>query len=72
MGGTGELMRVLQWTRDNGEVRAFERLRLKMLRLTVREGIRLDRVTLDTKCSPDYLREVRTVATEIVGMPCPY
>lgn len=72
MATTGDLHRILQWTRDNGEVRSFERLRLRMLRLTVREGIRLDRVTTDTSCSEDYLRRVREAATEIVGTQCPY
>lgn len=72
MASTGELYRILQWTREQGEVRAFERLRLRLLKHTVREALRLDRVTAETQCSEAYLSEARAAATEIVGTDCPF
>jgi len=68
----GELYNILRWTREHGEVRAFERLRLRLLKHTVKEGFMLDRVTNETRCSEDYLREARRAAAEIVGSECPF
>jgi hypothetical protein len=68
----GELNKILRWTREHGEVRAFERLRLRLLRYTVKEGFMLDHVTDETRCSDNYLREARKAASEVVGRDCPF
>jgi hypothetical protein len=67
----GLLFQVLQWAKTNGEVRAVERIRLKVLNGSIREGIVLARVSPNTTCSPEYLDLVRTAASEVVGKRCP-
>lgn len=68
----GALYRVLAWAREHGEPRALERIRLKMVKLSVREGINLAEVEPDTKCSAEYLEAIRNIASEVVGAPCPH
>lgn len=67
----GRLYRIMEWARVNGDVSTLGRLRMKLLPLTVKERIVLDRVTATTPCSTEYLRAVRSAVTEIVGKECP-
>jgi hypothetical protein len=70
--GVGQgLFEVLRWVRQQGDPSAYIRLRLKLLPLSVREGLVLDEVEPLTACSPDYLDTARKVAGEIVGRPYP-
>jgi hypothetical protein len=62
---------ILQWATANGEVNVVARIRLKILPLTVKEGIVLDRVKPETVVSESYLKAVREVVSEVVGKPCP-
>ena len=65
------LYEVLQWVKSNGEPMALVRMRLKLLPLTVREGIVLEEVSASTPCSAAYLSATRAIASEVVGSPCP-
>lgn len=65
------LFDVLSWVRQQGDPSAYIRLRLKLLPLSVREGLVLDEVQPMTSCSPDYLETARRMASEIVGRPFP-
>jgi hypothetical protein len=65
------LYEILQWAAANGEVNVVARIRLKILPLTVKEGIVLDRVKPETTVSPEYLQAVRDVVSQVVGRPCP-
>ncbi len=66
-----KLFDVLEWVRASGGADALLRLRLKVLPLSVREGIILDRVDATTKCSDAYLAAARKAASEVVGKVCP-
>mgnify|MGYP000863814439 CR=1 FL=1 len=67
----GNLYRMLEWARRNGDVTTLKRIRVIVLPLTVRERIILDKVTPDTVVSPEYLSVVRTAITQTVGRECP-
>jgi len=67
----GNLYRMLEWARRNGDVTTLKRIRVIVLPLTVRERIILDKVTPDTVVSPEYLSAVRTAITQTVGRECP-
>ncbi len=62
---------VLNWAKTNGEVKVVERIRLRVIGWTMREGISLANVHPDTKCSGECLDAVRRAASEVVGKPCP-
>ncbi len=66
-----KLYDILEWVKSNGEVKAMDRLRVKVLPVTMKEGLVLTDVTYDTTCSPETLRVIRDAATEIVGKECP-
>ena len=67
----GNLYRMLEWARRNGDVTTLKRIRVIVLPLTVRERIILDKVTPDTVVSKEYLSAVRTAITQTVGRECP-
>lgn len=69
---SGQLQQILEWVQREGEVMALARLRLKILPESVKEGIFLDEVTPQTKCSETYLEKVRKIAAEVTGKPCPH
>jgi hypothetical protein len=68
----GALFQILEWARDNGELLVIERIRLKVLSASIREGIQLGKVTPRSGCSNEYLNTVRRAVEEVVGKPCPY
>lgn len=72
LGTNGELNSVLAWVRTNGGRTMFNRLRIKILPQTVREGVVLDEVNAETTCSEAYLEAVRKAASDLLGQPCPY
>jgi hypothetical protein len=65
------LYEILQWAAANGEANVVARIRLKVLPLTVKEGILLDKVKPETEVSEPYLRAVRDAVSQVVGKPCP-
>ncbi len=67
----GELYKVLNWMQANGDVGDVDRLRVKVLPLTLKEKIFLAKVTQQTECSSDLLGTIRDAASELVGQPCP-
>jgi hypothetical protein len=66
------LHEIVEWVRSSGEVHAVNRLRLKVLGTTIKEGIALNDVTPTTTCSDACLSKVRDAATAVVGSPCPH
>lgn len=68
----GELYKVVNWVRKNGEVKALDRLRVMVLPITMEEGIRLAAVEPTTSCSTRALSAVRNAATTVVGQNCPF
>jgi len=66
------LFDVLEWAKQNGEVKIIDRIRVQVLPVTMKEGIALNDVTKDTACSAECLDAVRKAASEIVGQPCPH
>ena len=63
---------VLDWLQKEGEAQSINRLRIKILPFSIKEGIVLSRVERATACSPELLNLARKAASEIVGKPCPY
>lgn len=62
---------VVLWVKSQGNVKSFERLRLRLLGDALEEGIFWSKVDVNTTCSPAFLAKARKVASEIVGKPCP-
>lgn len=62
---------VVTWTEQNGEVKAVDRLRVKVLPDLMDEGISLSTVNAETTCSPPLLKKVEDAASSVVGQPCP-
>lgn len=71
-GNQGKLFKILKWLDEEGEVKAVDRLRMKILPHTVKEGIVIRKVDASTKCSTDLLARARDAASSIAGKPCPY
>ncbi len=65
------LFEILEWTRENGEVRAVDRLGLKIMRIAMTEGLILAAVDKQTECSEEGLVAIRKAASSVVGKPCP-
>lgn len=63
---------VVTWVRSEGDLNALNRLRLRVLASTIKEGISLDQVSPATNCSDECLARVREAASAIVGQPCPH
>lgn len=62
---------VLVWAKSNGEHNVTDRIRLKVLPLSVQEKIMFNAINNSTQCSPAYLAAVKKAASEAVGKPCP-
>jgi hypothetical protein len=62
---------VVQWVRTNGDIHAINRLRLRTLATTIKEGISISQLSPQTSCSEACLETVRQAASEIVGQECP-
>ena len=67
----GELVKIVDWIKKNGEVKAVDRVRVMVLPQTMAEGIRLASIDATTKCSAALLQAVRGAASTVVGKPCP-
>lgn len=67
----GSLHDIVAWVRSNGAPGAVDRLRLRILPLTMRERLWWDDITPETVCSAQTLLEVKREASAIVGKPCP-
>lgn len=65
------LHEVVTWTEQNGEVKAIDRLRVKVLPDLMSEGITLSTVNAETSCTPPLLKKVADAASSVVGRPCP-
>lgn len=70
--GTAGLYEVLEWARKEGDVRAVDRIAIKVLADAIQEGVFFKRVTPDTQCSSSLLQKVRHAASDVVGRTCPY
>lgn len=68
----GSLYDIIEWAKQNGEVKVVDRIRVKVLPVTMQEKIVIAEVTPSTACSPACLDAVRQAAINIVGKPCPY
>ncbi len=68
----GELYRILQWVKEKGEVKAIDRIRLKVLTHCLKEKVYLSQVGPHTECSPELLEKIRQAAEEIVGEEVPF
>ncbi len=66
-----KLYQIINWAKANGEVKAVDRIRMKVLMLTMKEKIALATVTKDTECSPELLQAIWKAANEVVGKSCP-
>ena len=66
-----KLYGLLEWAKENGEVKILYRIRIKAMLHTLEEGINLAEVSPDTTCSNTCLEAIHEVVTELVGRPCP-
>ena len=66
------LFQLLQWAKENGEVKILHRIRLKAMLITLEEGINLSEIEPDTTCSKDCLFAINNIITELVGKPYPH
>ncbi len=62
---------LILWVRTEGDVKAFDRLRLRTLGDALEEGLYWSKIGPETTCSDAFFAKVRDVATELVGKPCP-
>ncbi|SES28323.1 hypothetical protein [Rhizobium sp. NFR03] len=63
---------IITWTRENGEVMAESRLRMRTLPFTAREGLAFASIGPSTHASEELVVVMRKEASAVVGMPCPY
>jgi len=62
---------LIRWLEAEGDVEAFDRLRLRTLGEALDEGLDWSRIDRRTECSDALFARAKEVATEIVGKPCP-
>ncbi|HEB54587.1 MAG TPA: hypothetical protein ENI87_15155 [bacterium] len=64
---------IMDWVTANGDVEASSRLRMKVLPHALKENppIMLQALQPNTKGSPEFMRTLRQLASEIVGKPVP-
>lgn len=67
----GQLHQIVEWVKKEGEAHALSRVRLKVLGVTLKEGIALAQVQPSTSCSEECLKAIRAAASDVVGAPCP-
>ncbi len=67
----GKLHSILEWVNKEGEARASDRLRVKMMPELLGDNIHFSRIDASTCCSPETLTKFRQAAEEIVGKRCP-
>lgn len=69
----GALHRILSWVKQEGEVKALDRLLVFALPHLLGEGIMgLNAISPSTDASPKCLAGVREAAQKVVGKPCPF
>ena len=61
------LYTVVRRVREDAERLALTRLSLQFIRECAREGLILDQVTPDTRCSPELLRQIGRAADELIA-----
>lgn len=62
---------VVRWVKDNGEVKAIDRLRVVALPALLEEGLILGAIVPETPYSAELLKKLKDHAATIVGQPCP-
>ena len=62
---------IICWVRDQGEIQAESRLRIRTLPLTVREGIAFAQIGPSTQGSPQLLNAMVREATQVIGKAYP-
>ncbi len=66
------LYRVKTWIESFGEPLALTRASMKCMPFLAKLGLSLREATPETTVPNDTMNAVRSVATEVVGKPCPY
>ena len=67
----GSIYAVLEWAKQEGDVKAIDRIRVRVLPHAMKEGLVLCEVQATTTCSPELLTRFREVASKVVGKECP-
>jgi len=63
---------IIEWTQQEGEVRALDRLRVLVLPILLKEGvIGLASVNAETNVSDQCYQALKEAAADIVGRTCP-
>ncbi|TPV95975.1 MAG: hypothetical protein B7733_07205 [Myxococcales bacterium FL481] len=62
---------IISWVRDEGNVEAVNRLRLRVIKSLVRHKTTLEQLTPRTHADPELVAELRQAASEVVNKPCP-
>ena len=65
------LYEIIRWVRQEGEIQAESRLRMRTLPFTAREGLAFSSIGPSTEASRELLVAMRREASAIVGKPCP-
>ena len=63
----GEMLRVIDWVKTHGEVRALARFRMQLLPFTLREELTFDEIDEATVVSCVYMDAALAYAEHIVG-----
>lgn len=66
-----KLYQILEWAKENGEVKIVDRIRIKVLPITIRENIYLNAIQPDTECSEECIEAVRDAVVAVIGKSCP-
>ena len=71
-----DIKQVFDWARDNGEVKAVDRILVKVMLLLIRNRITLTAATIDRMeggivLPDDVVRAIVRATEEVVGQPLP-
>ena len=66
-----KLYDIIKWVRQEGEVQAENRLRMRTLPFTTREGLAFSSINASTNASEELVVAMRKEASAVVGRPCP-
>lgn len=64
------LWKIVNWAKEEGPVKAVERINMMVLAACMQEKVSLKNLTPNTKCSSKLEQAVRKAAESVVGRPC--
>jgi hypothetical protein len=72
MATTATAYEIIQWAKDQGEVKATDRIRVKVLLVGLENSVFWDDITQDTDVPAPYLNALLEAVEDVVGRPFPH